>query len=50
VGGRQPARLQLEDLLRRFPVGWREQRAKMLDPSRGATVELADRGLLSIGE
>ncbi|MBV6488952.1 MAG: hypothetical protein GHHEDOFH_02929 [Pseudorhodoplanes sp.] len=27
LGGRQPAELQLEDLLRRFPVGWREQRA-----------------------
>ena len=26
VGGRQPAGLQLEALLRRFPVGWREQR------------------------
>ncbi|MCX7313771.1 MAG: hypothetical protein NTV56_19135 [Alphaproteobacteria bacterium] len=26
LNGRQPAELQLEDLLRRFPVGWREQR------------------------
>ena len=25
LGGRQPAGLQLEPLLRRFPVGWREQ-------------------------
>jgi hypothetical protein len=30
LGGRQPVGLQLEDLLRRFPVGWREQRAEML--------------------
>ena len=27
LNGRQPSELQLEDLLRRFPVGWREQRA-----------------------
>ena len=27
LGGRQPAELQLEDLLRRFPVGWVEQKA-----------------------
>jgi hypothetical protein len=27
--GRQPADLQLEDLLRPFPVGWREQRAEI---------------------
>jgi hypothetical protein len=33
LGGRQPAELQLEDLLRRFPVAWREQRAEMLDPN-----------------
>jgi hypothetical protein len=33
LGGRQPGGLQLEDLLRRFPVGWREQRAAMLGPS-----------------
>jgi hypothetical protein len=26
VNGRQPAGLQLEDLLRRFPVGWKDQR------------------------
>lgn len=31
LGGRQPAGLQLEDLLRRFPVGWREQQAQILD-------------------
>jgi hypothetical protein len=29
LGGQQPAGLQLEDLLRRFPVGWREQRAEI---------------------
>ena len=33
LGGRQPAGLQLEDLLRRFPVGWQEQRAEMLGRS-----------------
>lgn len=27
LGGRQPAGLQLDHLLRRFPVGWEEQRA-----------------------
>jgi hypothetical protein len=26
LDGRQPADLQLEDLLRPFPIGWREQR------------------------
>ena len=44
LGGRQPADLQLEDLLRRFPVGWREQRAVMLDglgPSKAALAEIA---------
>ena len=30
LGGRQLADLQLEDLLRRFPVGWQEQRVEML--------------------
>jgi hypothetical protein len=30
LGGRKPAKL-LEDLLRRFPVSWREQRAEKLD-------------------
>jgi len=29
LGGRQPAKLQLEDLLRWFPVLWQEQRADM---------------------
>src|ERR1700716_1017232 len=31
LNGRQPAKLQLEDLLRRFPVAWQEQRTEMLD-------------------
>ena len=30
LDGRQPAELQLEDLLRRIPVSWQEQRAKQL--------------------
>lgn len=29
LGGRQPAGLQLEDMLRRFPVEWREQRSAL---------------------
>jgi hypothetical protein len=29
--GRQPAKLQLENLLRRFPVAWQKQRAEMLE-------------------
>jgi hypothetical protein len=33
LSGRQPADLQLEDLLRRFPVGWREQRLALLCPA-----------------
>jgi hypothetical protein len=33
LGGRQPADLQLKDLLRRFPVGWCEQRAEILGRS-----------------
>jgi ParB-like chromosome segregation protein Spo0J len=33
LNGRQPTELKLEDLLKRFPVGWREQRAEMLDPN-----------------
>jgi hypothetical protein len=33
LGGRQPAGLQLEGLLKRFPVGWQEQRAEMLCPT-----------------
>jgi hypothetical protein len=31
LSGRQPPKLQLESLLKRFPVGWREQRVEMLD-------------------
>ena len=30
LGGRQPAGLQLEDLMRRFPVLWTEQRSALL--------------------
>lgn len=30
LGGRQPVDLQLEDLLRRFPVLWAEQRPELL--------------------
>jgi hypothetical protein len=30
LSGRQPAGLQLDGLMRRFPVGWREQRAEIL--------------------
>ena len=30
LGGRQPAGLQLEDLLRRFPVRWGEQREELM--------------------
>ena len=30
LGGRQPAGVQLEDLLRRFPIGWSEQRESTL--------------------
>jgi hypothetical protein len=33
LDGRQPADLQLEDLLRPFPVGWREQRAEIWGPN-----------------
>lgn len=29
LGGRQPAELRLERLLRQFSIGWREQRAEM---------------------
>jgi hypothetical protein len=36
LGGRQPTGLQLEDLLQRFPVGWREQRAGGLQSRRRA--------------
>jgi hypothetical protein len=31
MSGRQPAKLQLESLLKRFSVAWQEQRALMLD-------------------
>ena len=30
LNGRQSAEMQLDGLMRRFPVGWREQRAEML--------------------
>src|SRR6188474_827389 len=33
LGGRQPAKLQLGTLLKRFPVGWQAQRAGMLNPN-----------------
>ena len=33
LNGRQPARLQLKELFKGFPVGWQEQRAGMLDPN-----------------
>ena len=32
LGGQQPAGLQLDRLLRRFPVGWREQSAALRPP------------------
>src|SRR3954454_6201793 len=32
VGGRQATRLQLDRLLKRFPVGWREQSAALRQP------------------
>ena len=32
LGGRQPAGLQLDGLMRRFPVGWREQRRDITRP------------------
>ena len=32
LDGRQPADLQLEDLLRPFPIAWREQRAEIWGP------------------
>ena len=35
LGGRQPADLQLEDLLRRFPVLWAEQRSALLRSPKG---------------
>jgi hypothetical protein len=33
LGGRQQADLQLKGLLRRFPVGWREQQVELLSGS-----------------
>ena len=30
LGGRQPVGLRLDELMKRFPVGWREQRATFL--------------------
>lgn len=36
LSGRQQADLQLKDLLRRFPIGWREQRAQLLSGSSSA--------------
>ena len=33
LNGRQPGGLQLDRLLRRLPVGWREQRVEISDPS-----------------
>jgi hypothetical protein len=35
--GRQPAGLKLDILLRRFPVGWREQRELILTRTFGST-------------
>jgi hypothetical protein len=31
LGGRQPAEMTLAVLMRRFPVGWKEQRATFLN-------------------
>lgn len=36
VDGRKPAGIQLDTLIRRFPVGWSEQRATFLSRSCGA--------------
>jgi hypothetical protein len=36
LNGRQPTGLQLDRLLRRFPVGWGQQRAEMLDRFGGS--------------
>jgi hypothetical protein len=33
LNGRQPARLQLKELFKGFPVGWREQRAGISVPN-----------------
>lgn len=32
LNGRQPAELQLDVLMKQFPVGWQEQEAHMLEP------------------
>jgi hypothetical protein len=32
LNGRQPKGLQLDGLMRRFPVGWTAQRSEFLDP------------------
>jgi hypothetical protein len=32
LNGRQPAELQLDVLMKRFPVGWQEQEVHMLEP------------------
>ena len=34
LGGRQPAEMTLAGLMRRFPVGWREQRAHIFEGNR----------------
>ena len=41
LGGRQPAGLQLDRLLRRFPVGWREQSAALHPPGYNSLYTLA---------
>ena len=41
LDGRQPADLQLRDLLRRFPVGWREQQEGILGRSGSRSHALA---------
>ena len=38
LGGRQPARLQLDGLMKRFPVGWREQQTMFLHPLRTSDI------------
>ena len=43
LNGRQPARLQLKELFKGFPVGWREQAGRYLGS------ELTDCGLLAAG-
>jgi hypothetical protein len=40
LGGRQPVELQLEDLLRRFPVGWAAQRSALLLSPYGSVKSL----------